>query len=226
MYWNYAHIVSKLDDINTKQDKTVLFVTHNTQLIQNLCKKAILLEDGMLKEFGDVNTVIANYTSKRESNKSVWDGKAGDENMTILKTSVNENTTGDEMKTSEKIQIKIKVEIKNKIDIVDFSFDLNSSFNYPILTAVFNDYNDITGIEKGIFELVFEIAPYTLASGVYYIGFRIGYPYIKKIDTSECDLSFELIADSHLGNRYFASNSPIFNSIVRPNCFKEIVKIS
>jgi lipopolysaccharide transport system ATP-binding protein len=218
--------LSKLDDINTKQDKTVLFVTHNTQLIQNLCKKAILLEDGILKEFGDVNTVVRNYTNNKQSNKSIWNGQKGDDIINIIQTSINENSIFDEIKTSEALQIKIIAEIKSKVDLVDFSIIINSAFNYPILTSVFNDYSDTNGIDEGVHEIIFEIPPYTLGPGAYYIEFRIGYPYIKKLDTSQCDLNFELTSESQLGNRYFASNSPLFNSIVRPNYFKEINKLS
>lgn len=217
--------LSKLDSINTKQEKTILFVSHNILLIQKLCKKAILLESGTMKEYGEVNAVVSSYNSKQEFNKCVWTGREGDHTISVLKTSLNENNKGNVIQTSEALQIKITVEIKTKVEIIDFTFHIHSYFNYPILMGIFNDFNDMTGIDKGLYELTFEIPPYTLATGKYTVNFKIGYPYIKQIETSNCDLSFELASDSLLGNRYLASDAPLFNSIVRSNYFKQIVKL-
>lgn len=217
--------ISKLDNINTAHEKTVLFVSHNILLIENLCRKAIFLENGEMKNFGDVNDVIANYAEKTAITNSTWKGRIEDESMVILGTSINEGAIGTEIKTSEPLEIKIKVEIKTRVEAADFSFIINSSFNYPILTGVFNDFNDIVRIEKGVYEVIFVIPPYTLATGTYNLDFRIGYPYIKQIDTSQCHLSFQLKSESGIGNRYFAENAKLFNSIVRSTYFKSMNKV-
>jgi lipopolysaccharide transport system ATP-binding protein len=41
--------------------RTVLFVSHQMQAIQNLCRRAILLEDGRLKQIGPAGAVVASY---------------------------------------------------------------------------------------------------------------------------------------------------------------------
>lgn len=46
------------------KDTTVLFVSHSIKQVEKLCNKAILLEDGNLKMFGDVKEVVKVYKEK------------------------------------------------------------------------------------------------------------------------------------------------------------------
>lgn len=47
-----------------KGGRTVLFVSHNMQAVQSLCKQTILLEGGTMTEKGPSQTVISNYLSR------------------------------------------------------------------------------------------------------------------------------------------------------------------
>ena len=40
---------------------TVLFVSHNTEQVRSLCNKAIILENGKMIDFGDVETITLHY---------------------------------------------------------------------------------------------------------------------------------------------------------------------
>ena len=219
--------LNKMDSINSKREKTVLFVSHNILLIQNLCRKAMLLENGLLKEFGPVNDVVARYNTKEESRKGVWEGNIGDENFSIIKSAVNDNYSNEPIKTDSNLNIEVTIVVHKKIRNINFGFIINSSFaNAPILRALFNDFNDLNGLDTGTLKLVFQIPKHTLAAGSYGVNFLIGYPNIGGFDTSAIDLEFLLKSDTEYGNRYFAENAVGFNSIVRPNCFKEIVRLS
>jgi lipopolysaccharide transport system ATP-binding protein len=217
--------LSKLDSINNQQNKTVLFVSHNTLLIQNLCQEAMLLENGSLIKYGKVDDVISAYLHDKSNNKSKWDGRVGDNNISLLKASINENSIKNEILTSEIIKIMIRLEVKSDIDVFDIGFIINSSFNYPLIRCIYNDYSDVKGIRSGVHDLFFEIPPYTLAPGMYGLTFLLGYPYIKKVETSAADLNFEVKAESEFGNRYFAENALNFNSIIRPNWFKGMKEV-
>lgn len=54
--------LGKMNEISKENGRTVLFVSHNMAAVQNLCKKAIFLENGKIKLIGDVLEVIDNYT--------------------------------------------------------------------------------------------------------------------------------------------------------------------
>jgi lipopolysaccharide transport system ATP-binding protein len=63
--------LGKMNDVSTNQGKTVLFVSHNLSQVQGLCKKGMLLENGMLKMQGDINKVVHEYVLGSKSQNNV-----------------------------------------------------------------------------------------------------------------------------------------------------------
>jgi lipopolysaccharide transport system ATP-binding protein len=53
--------LGKMQDVAAKQDRTVLFVSHNMAAVQGLCHSAILLTDGHCSAKGPVDAVIHEY---------------------------------------------------------------------------------------------------------------------------------------------------------------------
>lgn len=59
--------LGKMGDV-AREGRTVLFVSHNMAAIENLCLKAVLLEQGRIIHFGDVRTVITTYLEMAQNN--------------------------------------------------------------------------------------------------------------------------------------------------------------
>jgi lipopolysaccharide transport system ATP-binding protein len=53
--------LGKMNDVSKGEGRTVLFVSHNMAAIQNLCKKGMLLEQGMLIDSGNIERVVDSY---------------------------------------------------------------------------------------------------------------------------------------------------------------------
>lgn len=53
--------LAKMVEITKKEERTILFVSHNLQAVQNLCHRALLLENGEIKDLGDSRKVIGEY---------------------------------------------------------------------------------------------------------------------------------------------------------------------
>lgn len=53
--------LGKMDEVSNKQGRTILFVSHNIQAINNLCKNSIMLKDGCLAEVGITKDVVFKY---------------------------------------------------------------------------------------------------------------------------------------------------------------------
>jgi lipopolysaccharide transport system ATP-binding protein len=66
--------LGKIESV-TKQDRTVLFVTHNMAAVQNLCTRAILLREGRLVQTGGVPEVVASYLQALK-NPGLTEGEA------------------------------------------------------------------------------------------------------------------------------------------------------
>ena len=67
--------IGKMKDVSKGGGRTVLFVSHNMTAVKSLCKKGILLENGMIKETGDVDTVVGRYLrgDNNITNYHYWD---------------------------------------------------------------------------------------------------------------------------------------------------------
>jgi lipopolysaccharide transport system ATP-binding protein len=53
--------LGKMEDVATKQGRTVLFVSHHTPSVQRLCSRGILLQGGQVEKIGPINEVIDRY---------------------------------------------------------------------------------------------------------------------------------------------------------------------
>jgi len=56
--------LGKMDDITSKEGRTVLFVSHNMTAIKQLCKRCILLEKGQVIVDGPTDEVVGKYEKK------------------------------------------------------------------------------------------------------------------------------------------------------------------
>lgn len=56
--------MAKIKDVSTNHGRTILFVSHNIAAIKHLCSKALFLESGIRKAFGDTGQVIQLYQEK------------------------------------------------------------------------------------------------------------------------------------------------------------------
>lgn len=53
--------IGKMEDVATKQGRTVLFVSHQMPVIQNLCSRCVLLDRGRLVKEGATDEIVAAY---------------------------------------------------------------------------------------------------------------------------------------------------------------------
>ena len=67
--------IGKMKDVSTGEGRTVLFVSHNMTSVKSLCNTGILLENGMLKEMGPVEPIVAHYLrgNSEIDNYKVWE---------------------------------------------------------------------------------------------------------------------------------------------------------
>ncbi len=71
--------LGKMDDVS-KSGRTILFVSHDLDVVKSLCSDVILLQNGEMKMRGDADTVIPHYLSSGGAKRSTW------ESNKVLKT--------------------------------------------------------------------------------------------------------------------------------------------
>ena len=92
--------LGKMGDVSKGEGRTVLFVSHNMAAVQELCSKAIILDKGIVTNFGQVNQCINQYyeTLQKENSSKIKfianyqnDNKFWDINETLELTLIFEN---------------------------------------------------------------------------------------------------------------------------------------
>jgi lipopolysaccharide transport system ATP-binding protein len=58
--------IGKMKEISSQKGKTVLFVSHHMQALQNLCHRVIVLHKGEITDMGAPEAVIGNYLKKEK----------------------------------------------------------------------------------------------------------------------------------------------------------------
>ena len=53
--------IGKMKDVSKGEGRTVLFVSHNMTSIKALCKRGVILKNGMLVDDGPVDTIVSHY---------------------------------------------------------------------------------------------------------------------------------------------------------------------
>ena len=74
-------------EIYLQKQKSLIFVSHNLNLIQRFCEKALYLKDGKYSAFGNTQEVLENYIKdlKEKNEKAIVDSYKKRENVKLLK---------------------------------------------------------------------------------------------------------------------------------------------
>jgi len=107
--------IGKMQDVSKQGGRTVLFVSHNMAAVQSLCKKGILLENGMIRMIDDSEKVIANYltggSNKRNHQKPYL--KINDLMIESIGVKAKAKTFDDPISMNDAITIEIKYNWEN-----------------------------------------------------------------------------------------------------------------
>ncbi|MEI8203328.1 MAG: ABC transporter ATP-binding protein [Bacteroidota bacterium] len=216
--------IGKMQDVSKGEGRTVLFVSHNMGSMQQLCTKGLLLENGSVSFSGTISDTIL-YYQKDTNNQLIFNEFEGDKNVLQLQFAKVESSDNTVFYNSSTINISFKVNVIKKISSLVIGFNIYSIFGYPIARADYNDHNNLTSLEIGVYNFEFQIPKYTFSTGEYKIVFDIAEAKVKCYTTEKSNLTFEIIADeSHFGN-IFNENIGIKSSIIRENWLKNYQKI-
>jgi lipopolysaccharide transport system ATP-binding protein len=128
--------LQKMEDVG-KHGRTVLFVSHNMQMVTRLCSRAILLEKGKIKDDGPADKVVAAYLSsgRVSSSERVWKNMQetpGGEVARLLAVRVKD----EDGEVLESFDIRKPIGIEMKYEVLKSDFLLLPHYN------IFNEEGD------------------------------------------------------------------------------------
>jgi lipopolysaccharide transport system ATP-binding protein len=209
--------IGKMQDVSRGEGRTVLFVSHNMASMQQLCTKGILLENGIVAFSESITKTIQRYQRNVHTQKTFENEGDGDEKILQLQNVKLTSNDGDLFFSSSCIHLSFDVQVSIPIPSLVIGFNIYSIYGYPIIRADYNDVNNLTTLEKGLYRFNFQIPPHIFSTGEYKIVFDVAEANVKRYTTGKSDLSFEIIIDKSHRCNTFNEISPTKSSIVRGN---------
>ena len=197
--------IGKMQDVSKGQGRTVLFVSHNMASVRKLCKNGVLLENGTIKYFGNINDTIDNYIAIpfEESTKSLRErtNRNGSQEAQIVGIQMSFNNTPCSSITMGKgAEFTITLESNTEIDNTYIGLSIWNQYETIVIHTNTNITEDsLYKVHKGTnkYKCSFPFLP--LQYGGYYLNLALYHSNGEYIDQIEKAFSFNVIEDNCYG---------------------------
>lgn len=166
--------LGKMKDISLGQHRTILFVSHNISSIKQLCNTGILLENGRLKNSGEIDDVIRSYTNSVVSSDSsiqfnLLTKRSGNKlfQYKSIKIIDHDRRCRNEFSIGESITFNFEILSKMIVSSLDISFQIRSSDGMPIYHIVQRDSTFSYVFKKETESFFLKIDDVRLYPGIY-----------------------------------------------------------
>jgi len=160
--------LGKMEEVSGK-GRTVIFVSHNMQVVQNLCNYGVLLEKGKVILHGNIGSVIEKYLESSKSAQSIYELPVSPEHLDgpgYAKRIQIEDINGNfltEVPIGKRWQIRVIFTLNRDMEHFIIAIGMKNAMEVPIRTF----YSKPATIEKGEYEAIFRSDDIILAAGRY-----------------------------------------------------------
>jgi len=189
--------------------RTVLFVSHNMPMIQNLCTRSILLDEGKVIEDGETSQTVRSYlnhgVSKLGDTSKLKDFNRSDGLTPILRSaSINGSTLPNSIvvEMGEKIEAIVEIESDELIRDAGTRVVIETSDGMPIasLNSYYYDRDQPWDLRKAT--ISFEFTTENLIPGDYFVTVTVSRERARIVDAVERCINFTVGPSTLLSGGY------------------------
>ena len=164
--------LGKMKEVSQGDGRTILFVSHNMQAVQSLCKNVIWLHHGKVKEIGPSSNVINRYIAgvQQSKLKQVWENKQdapGNESVKIRKVELKPHLSSPDDPIDIRTALTLSFQFWNFVPDAELNVDF--VLFYANGECVFDIPSEVLTCEQGLIEGECTIPANFLNDGSYYI---------------------------------------------------------
>ncbi len=126
--------LGKMGEVSKGEGRTVLFVSHNMGSISQLCDNSILLQNGLLDEFGNTDLVIRNYLNNNAKFTLIQNDSTVDNCYQIAMMLSKDGSPKSDFEYDECLIVLLKVNIIEYNNNLEIALRLVDNLNNPIFT--------------------------------------------------------------------------------------------
>lgn len=198
--------IGKMKDVSQGGGRTVLFVSHNMAAVKSLCKKGVLLENGMVKETGPIDDIVGHYLKgdNEIANHKYWAApEVKKEGFELLEIGVRKQGAdyADTMRVDDDIELFVKYRVTNHYDALHLTYHFKNEQGAKIFSCSGGTRCYPIEHQEGVYEQTMLIPANFLNWGNYFIDL-----FVVK-DRSKAFLVEDDVISFTLGNRQQALGS-------------------
>ncbi|MBI5303615.1 MAG: ATP-binding cassette domain-containing protein [Chloroflexi bacterium] len=181
--------LGKMGDV-AKEGRTVLFVSHSMGSVMSLSKKGMLLDQGKIKIFGDIDAVVDAYSGEATRDTFV-EGRKVDTLAYIESVRFVGSRT---IRSGQILTIEVCV-FSNSLKALNISLDwrIKDSRGAPLIGGIPHvQFGQTNALAFGLNRFLIKIGPLPLAEGDYKLSFDVDLPWAEYLDRLEDCLEFSI----------------------------------
>lgn len=193
--------LGKMGDV-ASHGRTIIFVSHNMQAVQSLCKSTMYMKAGKVVELGATDKVINNYLSREVKNclERKWelnDEAPGNERVRLMSAQIVPHNPGDNNILDVNTPFDVTFEFHNNVE--GQKLNLSLVLNTMSGVCVFNVGTPSKELNKGVYTSTLKIPGKLLNDDVYTISLYIVKDGASVIYIMHDILTFEVVDEARQG---------------------------
>lgn len=199
--------LGKMEDL-VKQERTVLFVSHNMGAIAQLCPKSILLRSGHVELVDCSDRVITKYLTDNLTTtpELVLDPQVNPQSAVVftrLGIVNEEGTLINAVDVTRAFSIGVSILVRRPISGVDISIRFYNSLGQSLFTTNLSDLRDeLVFLAEGTHSFLIHIPAHFLAPDTYTLLCAVHRPNIEMYDVLDRQFAFQVIESGSTMWRY------------------------
>jgi lipopolysaccharide transport system ATP-binding protein len=199
--------LGKMEDVSKQEGRTVLFVSHNTGVVQQLCNRAMLLDKGRVVMTGKTDTVIDRYINQFDDGTSAIksERRAGDNQFTLAYMTDAEGEKRTEYRFDEEVVMSLDIHLDAYAPDLELAMRLIDRYKNAVFTIhekLETHYDAASKIAR--FKVA--VSPVFITPGKYSWVMCINKPGVTNYDLQNDVLPFRVLETGSSFARYEGAN--------------------
>jgi lipopolysaccharide transport system ATP-binding protein len=171
--------IRKLESVRQNEGRTILFVSHNPELIQRLCTRCLFMEKGSIKASGATNEMLRIYRGRDAGHQTPgqWINVAdlqrrGTAQATFTRvhyTTIN-GASPERISTGERIRFDLEIMSRDRVPARSLAVTFYSKNGAKLLNYDTVVREEAVQLKVGLNRFILETAPIPLNPGEYAVG--------------------------------------------------------
>ncbi len=192
--------LGKMKDVSEMEGRTVLFVSHQLNSVQQLCDQCILMKNGSVLDYGDTKNILNAYLADKSSsnsfaniNKHIIDGL----HIGEVWIEGQDDKMASEVCIGEKWRLVIQINVDRPLKGITFAMGVTSALEIPINTT----WTYPLDLNPGLYNVCFHANEILFPTGTHKIVIGIDYGVSNVFyDDSSIQIDFMSFSEKLEGN--------------------------